>query len=309
MPRKESAMSRWTAFSLFMVVAAWSELPAQVQDEGSNYYPPVARLAQYDFTEGQFFEPLGAVSGTWVASGGTFNSTSATLAIATIDSYIPQNVWLDNLPEIHASKFFYRAAMLNQSSGSSTRVGIVYQYQDAGNFYEASFSPAGSVLVREVTNGLARTVATGTYRGAGQNKWFDVEVAWTPAETIVLVNDVPVVRGIKQDSRTHGRVGVITRQTTAKFDRLLVTIEYGDPQFRESFNGVAPTWTVAKGTWNTVNGVYQSSAVQHGSITLLPIDIGVDDSTQTRPFQVHARMLNPYGGSGNRMGIVLSCSL
>jgi hypothetical protein len=304
MQHKESAMSRWTAFILFIAVAVWSELPAQVQDEGSNYYPPFAVLARYDFTEGEFFKPLGAVAGTWVASGGTFNSTSATPALATIDSYIPQNVFFDDLPEINANPFFYRAGMLNQSSGSSTRVGIVYQYQDAANFYEASFSPTGSVFVREVANGLSRTVATGTYCGGGQNKWFDVEVAWTAAETIVLVNDVPVVRGIKQDRLTHGRVGLITRQTTAKFDRLLVTREYGDPQFRESFNGAAPTWTVAKGTWSVVNGVYQSSAVQHGSITLLPIHIGVDNSTETRPFEVSARMLNPYGGSGNRMGFV-----
>ena len=298
-------MSRWPAFTLFIVVAVWSELPAQVQDEGSNYYPPVAVLAQFEFTEDEF-KTLGAVSGTWATSAGTFNSTSTTTrAIATIDSYIPQTVWFDDLPEIVANKFWYRAAMLNQRSGSSTRVGIVYQYQDPGNFYEASFSPAGSVFVREVSNGLARTVATGTYSGGGQNKWFDVEVEWTPAETIVLVNGVPVVRGIRQDGRTHGRVGVITRQTTAKFDRLLVTREYGDPEFRESFSGGAPSWTVVKGNWSVVNGAYQNSAVQHGSITLLPIHVGVDNSTCRRSsFEVYARMLNPYGGSGNRMGFV-----
>jgi hypothetical protein len=63
MQHKESAMSRWTAFILFIAVAVWSELPAQVQDEGSNYYPPFAVLARYDFTEGEFFKPLGAVAG------------------------------------------------------------------------------------------------------------------------------------------------------------------------------------------------------------------------------------------------------
>ena len=61
---------------LFSVVVVWSELPAQVQDEGSNYYPPVARLAQYEFTEGQFFKPLSVVSGTWSTSAGTLNIES-----------------------------------------------------------------------------------------------------------------------------------------------------------------------------------------------------------------------------------------
>ena len=95
------------------------------------------------------------------------------------------------------------------------------------------------MFVREVTNGVSRTVATGTYSGGGQNKWFDAEVMWTAAETVIRVNGLLVVRGIKQNARTHGRVGVISRQTTAKFDRLLATREYGDPEFRESFTARA----------------------------------------------------------------------
>ena len=49
-------MSRWPAFMLFIVVAVWSELPAQVQDDGSNYHPPVAVLAQCEFTDDEFFD-------------------------------------------------------------------------------------------------------------------------------------------------------------------------------------------------------------------------------------------------------------
>jgi hypothetical protein len=203
MQHKESAMSRWPALTLFIVLAVWSELPAQVQDESSNYYPPVARLAQYDFTEGQFFKTLSAVSGTWATSAGTLNSTSATTrAIATIDSYIPQTSFHENLTEISAGKFWYRARMLNQRSGSSTRVGIVYQYQDPGNFYEVSFSPTGSVFVRDVSNGVGRTVATGTYTGGGQNKWFDVQVEWTATETI---SGPTAFRSFEVSNRTGAR--------------------------------------------------------------------------------------------------------
>ena len=135
------------------------------------------------------------------------------------------------------------------------------------------------------------------------------KLQWTAAETIVRVNGLPVVRGIKQDGLTHGRAGLITRQTTAKFDRLLVTRTYGDPEFRESFSAGAPSWNVIKGNWSVVNGVYQNSAVQHGSITLLPIFVGIDSlRVQTQSFEVHARMLNPYGASGNRMGFVYNYS-
>jgi hypothetical protein len=296
-------MPRWPAFMLFTAVAVWSELPAQFQDDFGQLRVPIAKLAQYEFSDGR---SLGAVSGAWAASGGTFNSTSTTTSIATINSYVAEFALHEDPPEIFAGRFWYRARMLNQRSGSSTRVGIVYQYQDPRNFYEVSFSPTGSVFVRDVSNGLGRTVATGTYSGGGQNQWFDVEVEWTAAETIVWVNGQLVVRGIKQDRLTRGRVGLITRQTTARFDRLLVTREYGDPEFRESFSAGAPSWEVIKGNWSVVNGVYQNSAVQHGSITLLPIFVSLKSWSETRAFAVFARMRNPYRGSGNRMGFVFN---
>ncbi len=219
-------MSRWIAFVLVLAIAVWSGLAAQVQDNPSNYRAPIAQLAQYEFFEGEL-STLSPVSGTWATAPARSTAVATTTAIAIIDAYNAQSPFFDPLPEISAQKFWYRARMLNQRSGSSTRVGIVYQYQDPGNFYEVSFSPTGSVFLRDVSNGVGTTVASGTYSGGGQNKWFDVQVEWTAAETIVRVNGLPVVRGIKQDGRTHGRVGVITRQTKARFDRLLVTDAVG----------------------------------------------------------------------------------
>jgi hypothetical protein len=307
---KESAMSRCLAFMLFIAIAVWSELPAQIQDENSFYSKPIARLAQCEFVsqldhcDHPGTKTLGVVSGTWVASSGTFNSTSTSTAIATIDEYIRPSENSAPVFEIGSRKVWYRARMLNQRNGSSTRVGIVYHYQDADNFYEVSFSPTGSVFVRDTSNGVSTTVATGTYTGGGQNKWFDVEIHWTEAETIIRANGLVVVGGIRQDARTQGLAGLITRQTTAKFDRLLVMREYGDPEFRETFSGGAPSWDVIKGNWNVVNGVYQNSAVQYGSIVELPIFLGMDSNRQTQWFDIRARMLNPYGASGNRMGFV-----
>jgi hypothetical protein len=294
-------MTRCPAFLLSLVALMFVALPARA--DFGNFTVPVAKVAEYEFTEGQ---TLGVVSGSWTASGGTFNSTSTATAIATIDSYIPEFLFDPEDTDIHASKFWYRARMLNQRAGSNTRVGIVYLYQDAANFYEASFSPTGSVFVRQVINGVGATVATGTYTGGGQNKWFDAAVEWTADETVILVNGIAVVRGIKQNAFTRGRVGLITRQTTAKFDRLLATHPYGQPEFRESFSGAAPAWNTIKGSWSVVNGAYQNSAVEHSSLTLLPIrgSYNPDEPGHTHNFVVRARMLNPYGGSGNRMGLL-----
>jgi hypothetical protein len=297
--QKESAMPRWPAFVL-SIAPVFLSLPAQARQE--MFPPPLAVATQQEFTTGH---ALGVVSGAWAQSGGTFNSTSTATAIATIDSYTPLDADASDDTVIAARRFWYRARMLNERSGSSTRVGIVYLYQDAANFHEASFSPGGSVFVREVTNGVGTTVATGTYGGGGQGKWFDASVEWTAEETIIRVNGLAVVRGIKQSARTHGRVGLITRQTTAKFDRLLALTLFGEPEFREDFSAGAPAWDVRQGNWSVANGVYQNSAVEHTSLTLLPIFADFDTNIgETDTFTLQARMLNPYGASGNRMGIV-----
>jgi hypothetical protein len=292
-------MSRWSAILGPILAAVVTALPSRAEHLNTNFRKPVAELARYEFT--QNVTPS-VVSGVWAASGGTFNSTSTTTSIATVDFYIPEGFEYPEDTEVNARKFWHRARMLNERSGSTTRVGIIYLYQDASNFHEATFSPTGSVFVREVTNGVARTVATGTYSGGGQNRWFDAEVAWTADETVVLVNGLPVVRGLRQNARTRGRVGLITRQTTAKFDRVLVTREYGDPEFRESFTAGAPPWQVLKGNWNVVNGAYQNSAIEHTSLTLLPVVTGSGGPSDTIDFLVEARMLNPYGSSGNQVG-------
>ena len=302
-------MPRWPAFVLSILVPGFLPRPAQAFGafDCEDHYPPVAKLAEYEFTEGQ---ALRAVSGVWATSGGTFNSTSTATAIATIDFCTPPSVVSEPpVTEFAASKFWYRARMLNQRSGSNTRVGIVYLYQDSANFYEASFSPTGSVFVREITNGVGTTVASGSYSGGGQGKWFDAAVEWTADETVILVNGLPVVRGIKQSARTGGRIGLITRQTTAKFDRLLVASPFGDQEFRESFSAGEPPWNVVQGNWSVVDGVYRNSAVEHASLTLLPVFPRFNDEPDdTNAFTVRARMLNPYGASGNRMGIAFGFS-
>jgi hypothetical protein len=291
----------WTSFCLLVVFVLLFVPPVHADENYFNYHSPVTQLAKYEFSQG---ETLSTVSGAWSTSGGTFNSTSTATAIATIDGYEPEEFDFPELPEIAADKFWYRARMLNQSSGSATRVGIIYLYKDASNFYEATFSPTGTAYVRSVTNGVATTVATGTYSGGGQNKWFDAEVQWTAAETVIRVNGLVVIRGIKQNARTHGRVGLVTRQTPAKFDHLLATREYGDKEFRESFTTGEPAWKKIKGNWSVVNGAYQNSAVEHADLTLLPVTVGWDIQPLTERFTVNARMLNPYGGSGNRMGFL-----
>ena len=68
-------MTRCPAFLLSLVACAFAALPAPVA--WANFVVPVAKVAEHEFTNGS---ALGVVSGSWSASGGTFNSTSTTTA-------------------------------------------------------------------------------------------------------------------------------------------------------------------------------------------------------------------------------------
>ena len=84
-------MPRWPALVLSILVPVFLPRPAQAFDvfDCVDPRPPVAKLAEYEFTEGQ---ALHVVSGVWTTSGGTFNSTSTATAIATIDFCTPPSV-------------------------------------------------------------------------------------------------------------------------------------------------------------------------------------------------------------------------
>ena len=66
-----------------LMTAFSSELPAQINDIFNNYVKPVAKKAQCEFQmpECELSTTLSAVSGTWVTSNGTFNSTSTPTSI------------------------------------------------------------------------------------------------------------------------------------------------------------------------------------------------------------------------------------
>ena len=297
-------MARWHAILLSISAALLSGLPVRAQEPSeTNYEPPFATVAAEEFTQGS---PLTVHTGAWVASAGTYNSTSASTAIATIGEYTPELFGAPPDTSILSPHVWFRARMRNEHGGSNTSVGIVYRFQNRNSFHDVSFSPAGSVIFRTVVKGVATTLATGTYSGGGAGKWFDAEVSWTQGEAVVSVNGNPVLRAAEPaDIPARGRVGLITRGTTAKFDRLRAVMQFGDPDFREDFSAGEPDWVhiINTNNWSVANGVYQSP-VEQSSARLILLNVGVGMRAAADKFQLRARMLNPYGASGNRMGIL-----
>jgi hypothetical protein len=294
-------MSRCPAILLSLVLP----LSAYAQELQTNYDPPYATVAKEEFTNSG--GSLAVASGVWVASGGTYNSTSASAsdAVATISEYTPEFVGSPPDTFVGAPQYWFRARLRNERGDG--RIGILYRYQNRSNYHEVSFSPTGSMLLRTVIRGVATTLATGTYTGGGQGKWFDAELSWTQGEVVVSVNGAEVLRAPEPfDLQTRGRVGLITRNTTAKFDRLRVVKQYGaEPDFRQAFTvGPPPDWFVVPSAgWDISNGAYRSFPFPV-TISLPVLNVGANIPSGVHAFQLRSRMLNPSGDAGTSVGII-----
>jgi hypothetical protein len=93
-----------------------------------------------------------AVLGSWSVAGGTYNSDLAGTALSTIVEYRSLSVDPPGTT-VPFNNYRVHARMQNQSTAAGSRVGLVYQYQDPANYYEAIFSATGTASVRRIVNG------------------------------------------------------------------------------------------------------------------------------------------------------------
>lgn len=265
--------------------------------------PPTAFIVQEDFV------PLRSqwqpASGSWSISAGTYNSTAAGSAdIATIVEYRGIDPAATPSPEISFDQFSFRANLRNKGTGAQHLVGVVYQYQNPANYYEAVLSATGTVSLRRVRDGVTSSLVSFPV-GIPRNTWFDLEVQWNEGVTTLSVNGQPVVSGITQLDFQSGQVGLVAHGAVGQYDQVQVTTPFGDQPFKHDFSSDAPGWAPSSGQWSVLNGTYNNAAVQQTNITFAPIDTGVSPH-QTIEYTLHVRMLNPYGGPGNLVGIVFN---
>lgn len=282
--------------TLFLLVTL---LPAVAPAMDSGFSPPTATFLFTDFEDGT--SPAGINSGSWSVAGGSFNSTSAVpTATATVDEYVIFEIEPPQ-PGLNAP-YRFRARVLNQRAAAATLVGVVFEYVDAANYYEAVFAPTGTFAVRQLTNGTRKTVASGSYVGGGQNVWFDIEVSVTGSavqvkaagNTVATVLDLPLF---------GGDIGFITHNTTARFDKFSAAVPFGAQPFRNDFTSDAGGWFAHSGQWSVAAGTFNSTALQqrsHASNNAVYIDV-FDPEAPTK-YMLRARMFNPYDRPGNLMG-------
>jgi hypothetical protein len=279
--------------------------------------PPAYTEMSFQFDEGTGV-PAGwvPISGSWSLGGGTYNSTAAVATALSIVDVVSALGIADGTrchapcfrsnPPVTWRDYVYRVRMLNQSAAANAWVGFVYEYNDANAYYEVLFSPTGVARLRRVQDGIVTALRTTTYREGGQNVWFDVELIRRGGRaTTVRVNGNDVFR-FGQNDIVGGLLGLVTHNTTGRFENVDEKGLYGNQPFLQTFTDPFATGQVPDaGTWTVEDGVYRYVSGADATAPSLSIDAPLSTSHwQLRDFGLRARLFNPYGASGNRVGLM-----
>jgi hypothetical protein len=265
--------------------------------------PPTAYDLLEDFTPAELvpdtWQPLG---GSWSASNGTYNSTEAAPTAMTIVQSLPART----------TPYAVHARIFNQRGQPGNLAGVVIQFDDPLNYYEVVFDMVeglgSAARLRQVSNGVATTLATGTLN-RGQNwtqTWMDLEVVRAQGPLQIWINGrrIPSLFAIAAPS--SGQVGLVTHNSLARFDNVVVSRPFGQQPFNYPFGaGVSTGWSPVSGSWAarpdlTGQGVYQNTAAAALSQSYAPI---TDAGAGQLDYTVRSRMFIPSTGAANLAGI------
>jgi hypothetical protein len=284
-------------------------LPTIAAAMDSEFSPPTATFFLTDFTDATAIPENWQVdAGSWAAAAGTYNSTSAVAAATTtMSEYVINPI---DMPDPGVSPpYTYRARLLNQRAGAGNRAGIVFDYLDAANYDEVVFTPTGTFVARRVRGGTSTVLRQSTYPGGGQNVWVDVELRHLSSFAELRAGG-KVVAQLSDTQPNGGRLGLTTHNTTAKFDQVSIAVPFDAQPFREAFgSGLPSNWSTI-GEWSAgVGGTLSNTSVQQTS-SIHPNGVYIDilSPDAVHSYTLRARMLNPYGASGNTVGMFFNDS-
>jgi len=273
--------------------------------------PPTARAGEFDASYETDFSFPGTLdlwsitSGSWqLANTELRNASTIPLSIATVPQYHTPFFAHETIGgDLSLDVYF-----LIGSSAAGARVGAVFEFTDTDHFHEVTLSPTGSVQLRSRIAGITHIVATATTTAPGANKWVHLKLVRANHRTTVRIDGVRVFDHVLQDGLQAGDIGLLTRNTSARFDDLDARSNRAQAPIIEDFNdGVATSWIPLSGAWSVQSKAYVNSAVIHTAITQGPFQDfwAVDASSEpfAVPYTMKVRMLNPYGGSGNLVGV------
>jgi hypothetical protein len=267
--------------------------------------PPTAYDLLEDFTAPELvpntWQPL---SGSWSASGGTYNSIEAAPTALAIVQSLPART----------EPYAVHARIFNQRGAAGNLAGVVIHFDDPLNYYEVVVEQVngfGVARLRQVSNGVATTLASGaSERENWTRTWIDLEVVRVQGRLHVWANGRLISNLFEIAAPPSGEVGLVTHDSLARFDNVVVSRPFGQQPFHYPFgNSVSTGWVPVSGSWSTARdpignpigqGIYQNTAVAATSQSYAPI---TDAGAGLLDYTVRARMLNPQQGAANLVGI------
>jgi uncharacterized protein YjdB len=148
------------------------------------------------------------LSGTWTATGNQYyNSTTGAIERAIYNG----------------STFADFTYMVKAKSVWNNWYGVIFNYQDANNYYYVSLKASTNIELRKVLNGTTSTLYTGTYSGGGQNVLSNIEISNNGTSTTVKVNGGTVFNNISTPQWAYGKIGLWTDWNPVYFDDVQVT--------------------------------------------------------------------------------------
>jgi hypothetical protein len=202
--------------------------------------------------------------------------------------------------------------MLNPYGASGNRVGLLFGFEDRFGgivtYREVVFGPDGIArfndVYTEVGSGgdtIVTPLATAPYPGR-RGQWFDVTIGGSVGQDLfsVSVDGVSVFENLEASMR--GDVGLVTHWTPGRFDDVWFNHFVGSIPSSENFDipRDPPQWFAVRGAWDQQGGTLNNRSAGVSDLAEM------HSWTRSTDYTLSARMLNPYGASGNRIGLIFN---
>jgi hypothetical protein len=218
----------------------------------------------------------------------------------TVDSANPAIAFYNG--DTWTSNFTYNARMHSEygnPTAPGNKVGAVFNYTDASNYYRVTVNVLGEVQLEKVTSGVVTQVAGGygVVDDVASDMWFDVQLVLSGSTVTVRVHDQVAFSNVALTGLTAGRVGVLSIFNHGRFDDFSIQLS---TFYTENFNdNQAQGWTTSGTTFVAANGYYAPSTDQGD-----PSIAVYGGAALTTNYTYRLRMYSNYPASGNKLGVV-----
>lgn len=245
--------------------------------------PTADYVENFDDGAAQDWTPL---SGQWAVESGYYRNSSNVQFTGSVHS-------VGALPD----DFVMRTDVYLSWGATGNTAGVLFN-RGPGNFFEVRVNARGAATLSQVIDGRRASVATGTYPGAGVERWVTIYVN-KGLRTQVEISGKPVFNE-PLFALSGGVAGVFSSWNMARFDNVMIgrPVSTADIEFLPFAVGGLGGFTPFSGTWTIANGALRSSSNQASAIALY------EPFVMNEVYEIAASIHSDWSASGNQSGFV-----